>query len=277
MPELPEVETIRRTLSPHITGRAVHRVEISDPRAVGRPEAAEFVPQLTGRTFLPPGRRGKYLLLPLENKMTLVAHLRMTGRLFYREADTAPEKHTRVTIYLDNGHALFFHDQRRFGRLYLLPDSELSGWPPLQKLGPEPLAQEFSVQYWQEMLTRHGRCRIKPLLLDQSCLAGLGNIYADEALHLAGIHPARCAGTLTPAEAAALRRAIRQVIQEGIAAGGTTFRDYRDGQGRPGGYATRLRVYRRENLPCSTCGHPIERRRIAGRSAHYCPTCQPEK
>lgn len=277
MPELPEVETIRCTLSPQITGRTIHRVEISDASAIGHPPVAEFAPRLTGQVFGEPERRGKYLLLPLADEMTLVVHLRMTGRLLYGEAGTAPPKHRRLTMHLDNGKALFFDDQRRFGRLYLLESRDLPGWPPLQKLGPEPLSDEFSEQYWLDTLTKRGRCRIKALLLDQSCLAGLGNIYADEALHRAGIHPAACAGTLTPAQAAALYRSIRQVIREGIAAGGTTFRDYRDSQGRPGGYAARLRVYRRENQPCPTCGHPVQRRRIAGRSAHFCPVCQPEK
>lgn len=277
MPELPEVETIRRTLSPLVSGHTIHRVEISDDSAIGHPPVAEFVPRLTGQVFGEPDRRGKYLLLPLADEMTLVVHLRMTGRLLYGEAGAAPPKHRRVTIHLDNGRALFFDDQRRFGRLYLLESRALPGWPPLQKLGPEPLSDEFSEQYWLDTLARRGRCRIKPLLLDQSCLAGLGNIYADEALHRAGIHPAAYAGTLTPAQATALYRSIRQVIREGIASGGTTFRDYRDSQGRPGGYAARLRVYRRENHPCPTCGHPVQRRRIAGRSAHFCPVCQPEK
>lgn len=276
MPEMPEVETIRRSLEASVAGRTIRSVEVRSPHCLGM--ASDFAPDvfvraLEGRAFTGFDRRGKYLIARLSGPAVLVIHLRMTGRFVYTPARTPPAgldpRHAHVTFHLADGGRLTFYDPRKFGRLYLdrLP-------PGLRALGPEPLDPAFTAEVLGGIL-KGRKARVKALLLDQSAVAGLGNIYADEALHRAGIHPARRADRLTREEVGQLWEAIRTVLAEGVRHRGTTFSDYRDGRGEPGGFAPLLRVYGREGEPCRHCGTIIGRIKVAGRSSHFCPDCQP--
>lgn len=276
MPELPEVETVALTLRPQLAGSRVRRVAVLHPDAVAGLSPEDFTRALAGARFEDVSRRGKYLLFSIRpaggEPLRLVFHLRMTGRLVCVPAAEEAPKHTHLRFELDDGRELRFVDSRRFGRAYLLPHAD----PPkgLLGLGPEPLAARFRRTDFAAMLAGRRR-QIKALLLDQSFLAGLGNIYADEALFRAGVDPKRRACDLTARETSRLFRSVRAVLREAIAAGGTTIRDYVDGRGREGEFAARLRVYGREGRPCPLCGATIERHVVAGRSTYVCPRCQP--
>lgn len=279
MPELPEVETVRRNLATVLPGRRVEAVEVRSPHCLAEPDPELFRRSLTGRTIRGVGRRGKYLLLDLDGGFVLAVHLRMTGRLVYEvpgtgpaaAGETAPDPHTHAVLRLSGGGRLSFRDVRKFGRLYLTPS--LSSLLPAGKLGPEPLEEGFTPEALASRL-KGRQARVKAMLLDQRVVAGVGNIYADEALFLAGIHPERRAGSLRKAEVERLHAAVRQVLEEGIRHRGTTFSDYRDGFGEPGGYGERLAVYGREGAPCRRCGGPVSRIRSGGRSSYFCPACQ---
>ncbi len=274
MPELPEVETVRRTLiEGGLVGLSIVSVTVAHPDAVHWPDPARFAREVTGRRFVDVRRRGKFLLFDLDGR-TLACHLRMTGRLWL-SATTEPElSHTHVVCALSDGRELRFRDVRRFGGFTLLePDG---GMAPslLARLGPEP--DEVSAAAFAAALQRHRRSPVKALLLDQAVVAGLGNIYADEALHRAGVHPARTCGSVSKQEQKVLRSAMRALVRDALRHRGTTFLDFRDGAGEPGAFQAFLRVYGREGLPCRHCGTPIAKRRIAGRGTHFCPRCQPE-
>ncbi|HWR38394.1 MAG TPA: DNA-formamidopyrimidine glycosylase [Patescibacteria group bacterium] len=281
MPELPEVETIRRTLADRIGGRTIQNVDLSLARLVKWPVPAQFLAVIMGKTFDRLERRGKYLLFYLkdiqepeqETTMILVVHLRMTGRLRYLAPGEEIDRFTHVTFHLDNGDRLIYADTRTLGTLYLVSDTELWRLSGLAGLGPEPLSAEFTLEYFQGAL-RGRKGKIKGLLLNQQIIGGMGNIYADECLAVAGLSPERSAGSLTPEESRLLYDAVNQVIREGIEHGGTTFRDYRDGDGKSGSHQRHLAVYGRANQPCSRCGGTIIRKEIAGRGAHFCPECQ---
>ncbi|WP_104373525.1 bifunctional DNA-formamidopyrimidine glycosylase/DNA-(apurinic or apyrimidinic site) lyase [Desulfocucumis palustris] len=273
MPELPEVETVKRTLEKKLVGLAFEGIHLHMPKIVRLPQAQEFVSSLTGRKILRLGRRGKYLMLHLSGNYTLVIHLRMTGRLVYANPDTPMEKHTHVVFLLSNGDQLRYTDIRQFGRMLLAPTPELDTLPGLRDLGVEPLGEHFTREFMKKELKRR-RTRLKALLLDQSFIAGLGNIYVDESLHRAGLHPERLAMDLTPRETTRLFQAIKEVLTDAVNNRGTSFRDYVDGEGRPGNNKERLQVYSREGLPCHKCGKPIHRIRVAGRSSFFCPQCQ---
>lgn len=270
MPELPEVETIVNQLRPRLRGRRIVAVWVGWERIVDRPPVEVFCRRLRGQTFAVARRRGKFLLFPLQNGDTLLVHLRMTGRLLLQPADARPDRHTHAVLTLDDGQQLHYRDVRKLGRLYLVGDPQ----GVIGDLGPEPLAADFDVSALAARLAGR-RARIKSLLLDQRVLAGLGNIYADEALFRAGIHPLRPAGSLTVGEVARLHRAIREVLTQAIEAQGSTFRDYRSAAGQPGRFQERLRVFRRQDKPCPRCGTPLERIRVGGRGTHFCPRCQP--
>ncbi len=269
MPELPEVETYARWLrgvhgTPGLVGRRVRQVRVAWPPTIAAPDAATFARRLQGQTVRAVARRGKYLLWQLEGPETVLIHLRMSGRLRWADAPPEATRHLRLALELDDGRWLLYEDPRKFGRWWLTArPAEVLG-----HLGPEPWdvsPEEFVAR------VRARRARIKALLLDQRFLAGVGNIYADEALHRAGLHPARPAHTLTPAEATRLLHALQDVLREAIAAQGTRF----DAAYPWGAYQRHLRVYGREGQVCYTCGARIRRLRLAGRSAHYCPRCQP--
>jgi formamidopyrimidine-DNA glycosylase len=219
-------------------------------------------------------RRAKYIVCPLDSGAVLTVHLRMTGRLFLAAGQQEADKHTRAILDLDSGTSLHFRDPRKFGRMRLMSPEEYAALDA--RLGPEPLDPTFTAGVLAVRATARKRARIKPLLLDQHFLAGLGNIYADEALFRARLHPLRRAGSLSAEEVERLQRAIVAVLREAIEAEGTTLSDggYRFGEDQSGGFAERLRVYGRTDQPCLVCGHPIRRLRIASRSSHICPQCQ---
>lgn len=273
MPELPEVETVRRTLQSKLTGLKFTGAQVLLPKMIRTPEPDEFKEIIKDKTILKISRRGKYLLINLSDGYTLAVHLRMTGRLVYCTGDKPATKHTHVVLHLNNGSQLHYTDIRQFGRLWLVPTSSMGDLAGYKDLGIEPLDELFTRDFLKKELRRR-HARIKPLLLDQTFIAGLGNIYTDEALHRAKINPERLATTLSPREVAHLHHAIRDVILEGIDNRGTTFRDFADGDGRAGSYQELLRVYNRENSPCHHCGQPIARKKVGGRSSYYCPSCQ---
>lgn len=274
MPELPEVETIRRQLEKEIVGRRVMAVDVRFAKRLNLPPA-EFAKRLVGKRVAAIRRRAKLLLIELSGGRTLVVHLKMTGRLLVRSKGAARTKHTHVIIALSGGRELHFEDVRKFGFMRLLPsaDVEKKILAPL-KLGPEPLEKDFSADEFASCLKRRGRAAIKPLLLSQTCVAGLGNIYADESCWLAQVRPSRPAGKLTRAEARRLHDAIRDVLKRAVRLGGSSVDDYRDAYGRQGGFAPKLQAYGRAGEPCSRCGQPIRKTRLGGRGTHYCARCQ---
>ncbi len=273
MPELPEVETTASDLRPDLLGRRITGVHILWPRTIAAPDTQEFTARLTGQQITSVSRRGKFLLFALDSGDTLIGHLRMTGRLRVVPpgSEAVSDPYVRAWFDLSDGQKLVFKDTRKFGRLWLVHDAAtVTG-----KLGLEPLAPSFSVDALAERLARR-RTAIKALLLDQSVVAGLGNIYADEALFRAGIHPLRGAASLSQDEVARLHEAIVAVLSAAVAGRGTTVRDYAPPLGGQGNYQDELLVYQRTDQPCPRCGQPIQRIRVAQRSTHFCPHCQPD-
>lgn len=277
MPELPEVETVRRQLEGVAAGRTITRVQIDDPLLVAPESPRTLVRRMRGRRLERLGRRGKYLQLHLDSGDTIVIHLRMTGRLHYTEAGrrTPADRHRRARIGLDDGSRIDFSDVRRFGRMWCVradhPDRE-AYWAA--KVGIEPLDESFTPAALDHAL--HGtRVAIKAALLDQRRVAGIGNIYADEALFGAGIHPEHPADQLTAHQCGDLRDAIVDRLNEGIRCGGASIDRYRDTLGEPGTMQDMLRVHRHESDPCPRCGTTILKTRVAGRGTYHCPTCQP--
>lgn len=273
MPEGPEVETIRRTLSPHLEGRTIAAVTVLTPGQIRHPDAATFIAALEGQRITGLDRRGKYLVFHVGGRL-LVCHLRMSGRLYLAPAGMPLEPHTHVVFHLEGGQELRYVDPRKFGGFHLAgPGGE--GLPPgFLRLGPDPIAAPLDPAALAAAL-RGRRAPIKALLLDQRVVAGIGNIYADEVLHRARIHPLRPAGSLAPAEVEALHRAIGEVLALAVARRGTTFSLYRDGEGRAGDMYAELQVFDRTGEPCRTCGTPIVKIAVAGRGTHLCPACQP--
>lgn len=272
MPELPEVETTAAELRPQLLGRRIVAAHILWPRTLAWPDLPTLEATLPGQEIVSVGRRGKYLLIGLDSGAALIIHLRMTGRLAVVPDDdpALANPHVRAWFDLADGRHLVFTDARRFGRIWLAAEpGQVIG-----RLGPEPLDWAFTAEALAERL-RGRRGAIKAVLLDQTVVAGLGNIYADEALFLAGIHPLRPAAGLAADEIAHLHEAIRLVLHEAIGNRGTTLRDYRPPYGRIGQHQDYLRVYRRTDQPCPTCGMPIRRIRVGQRSTHFCPRCQP--
>lgn len=273
MPEMPEVEIIRQTLIHKVAGRKIKEVEFLLSRLVKWPSAGEFQAVLTGKTIVDLTRRGKYLLFHLDDQLIMVVHLRMTGRLSYVTPGMERDRFTRIIFKLDNGDRLIYGDTRTLGTLYLLPPEELWRISGLATMGPEPLSPEFTLEYLTKTLKeRHGN--LKAVLLNQKYIGGLGNIYVDESMAIANVHPERIASSLTTDEVQLLFHAINKVIADGISHGGTTFRDYRDGEGKRGSHQNHLAVYGRKMAPCLTCGTPILWKTIAGRGTHFCPECQ---
>ena len=272
MPELPEVETIRRTLAEHVIELKIEEIKLIWPSAVTGWEDKTFADLVTGRRIKTIERRGKYLLILLDQDLTLIAHMRMTGRLNYYPDHQEPEKHTHVIFRLEHGE-VHFSDTRKFGRIQAIPTPLRYSESTLHKLGPEPLEVGFTPAVLKD---RFGKKKVilKAALLDQRVLAGLGNIYVDEALFLAGLSPERRVDTLSEEELWQLHHAIQNVLQAGIVARGTSFRDYRDANGEKGSFEQALQVYGRGGKPCQVCGQVLERKRLAGRTTVYCSSCQ---
>lgn len=274
MPELPEVETIRLDLLPVLRGRSFTHAWVSPeaPRLVQVPLATDFARLLPGRRIEDISRRGKHLVFHLSGGLYLVVHLRMTGALLHRPSDAPADRYVRAVLSLDDGSELRFSDLRKFGAFWLVPDlSEVLG-----RLGPEPLDRGLTPALLRELTARR-RAPVKSLLLDQRALAGLGNIYADEALFAAGLHPQRPASSLSDAEVERLHDAIRRVLLAALEDRGASFSDYVDASGREGRHQFRVQVFRRTGKPCYTCGREIARVKLAGRSTHFCPKCQPKE
>lgn len=269
MPELPEVETYIREIAGDLQGREVRGGEILWPRTVAEPSPDAFLHGMRGRRFERFGRRGKYMLLGLDNDQSLIVHLRMTGELRVESSDLPLEKHTRLVLDLDEGLRLRFSDQRKFGRLWLVTDTQ----SVLHRLGPEPLDADFTPAVLAAALTGR-RASIKAMLLDQSIVAGVGNIYADEALFLAHIRPTRTGESLSAPEVAALRQAVQDVLALGIEMRGSSLQNYTPPTGEKGSFQDLHKVFRRTGQPCPVCGHPIERIKLVQRSTHFCPHCQ---
>jgi formamidopyrimidine-DNA glycosylase len=273
MPELPEVETIARKLRPILSERRIQSIEVFWPRTVDRPDLDTFVTALTGARVRDVGRRGKFLLMPLDTGQTLLVHLRMSGRFAVRagSAIVDGDKHTRARIRLDDGTSVCYVDPRKFGRFYLVDDPrEVVG-----HLGPEPLLPTFTAGWLVEHLANR-RGEIKRLLLDQRFIAGLGNIYVSEALWQAGIHPRRIAGSLGADEARKLHAAIVAALRAGVENGGTSLgdRQYVYPDGGLGRHQTQLQVYDRAGERCARCGYTLERIVQGQRSTYFCPVCQ---
>lgn len=270
MPELPEVETARRGIEPHVVGRKVTQVLVRDAR-MRWPVPPELQNQLPGQTIHAVARRAKYLLLRTDTG-TVILHLGMSGNLRVLPCDTPPRKHDHVDIVLDNGLCLRLHDPRRFGAVLWTQDDPLQH-PLLAELGPEPLEENFNGDYLFHR-SRGRAAPVKQFLMDSHIVVGVGNIYANEALYLAGIHPLRAAGRISRERYARLAQAIKQVLQDAIAQGGTTLRDFLTSDGQPGYFSLYLRVYGRTGEPCPACKKPVVQIRQGQRSTFYCGTCQ---
>ena len=276
MPELPEVETVRRSLLPVVLNKPIEAVEVPYERIVQQMEIATFQEQLLGQGFLDLSRRGKYLIFSLERGLELVAHLRMTGKLIYYSDSGIPQaKHTSAIFSFGSQGELRFEDVRKFGTLDLVREGEYTQIKGLDTLGVEPLSQDFTWQFLEDAV-KNRSAKIKGFLLDQRHIAGLGNIYVDESLFMAQIHPERTAQSLKRAEIKRLHQAIQEVLTEAILGQGTTLRDYRTGYGREGSFQNRLQIYGKKGEKCPRCGVDLEHKKVAGRTSHYCPACQRE-
>ena len=274
MPELPEVETIRASLAPGLEGRSFDRVTILDPRLT-RPEPPEVIAaELEGERVVHVRRRGKYLIVGFDSGRHLLVHLRMTGNVLHPAPDGyRDDPHVRAVVRLDDGSDVIYRDVRRFGTWDLLEPGDLDAYFTTRRLGREPLERGFTAKSLGAALAGR-RAPVKAALLDQRAVAGVGNIYADEALWYARIHPLTPAGHLGDTDVAALRDGIRKALRLGIRRQGATLRDYRGADGSEGRMQNEFRVYGREGEPCERCGTPIAKTRAGGRGTWYCPSCQ---
>lgn len=288
MPELPEVETYVQALRPLLRGKTVVAAEVRWPRTIAEPEASLFPEMVRGRRFVSFGRRGKYMLFGLDSGETLVVHLRMTGELRIHpqiaqgqeegseeeegegaRPAIAVDKHTHVLFALDSGEEMRYRDARKFGRIWLVRDTETV----LGKLGPEPLDERYSAKMLAQAVAGR-KATIKALLLNQAVVAGIGNIYADEALFRARVDPRRAGGGLAEEEVEQLYEAVREVLQAGIKAQGSSVQNYAPPTGGKGNFQEQFQVFRRGGEPCFRCGAPIRRIVLGQRSTHFCSTCQ---
>ena len=287
MPELPEVETVRRGLSQLIIGKVVRAVDHDTEK--GFPNApADVKAFLIGASIIGVHRRAKVLMIELSTEYTLLIHLKMTGQLVYVDTttrfgaghpndslvNTLPDRSTRVSLHFTDDSTLFFNDQRKFGWVRLMPTLEIPTIDFMKRVGPEPLETDFTPQQFKERFARRARTNIKAAILDQSVVAGVGNIYADESLWGAKIHPQRLVSSITEDEFTHLYTELREVMNLAIEKGGSSNHTYVNAVGKKGSYMDFARVFRREGLPCPRCGTIIEKSRVAGRGTHTCPYCQ---
>jgi formamidopyrimidine-DNA glycosylase len=272
MPELPEVETIRTYIDEKAAGRRIENMIIYLPRLIKNCSGDELKQALTGRRITGCSRKGKYLFLHTDGAMSLLIHLRMTGSLIYETGKGEEIRAQRIIFMLDTGR-LIYRDIRTLGCLWLVPSVGLTGIQGYDTLGPDGNSPDFTAAYlYSKLKTTHRK--IKPFLLDQTQVAGLGNIYVDEALFLAGLRPSRRCDAISKAAVQRLCEAIHTVLAEGLANGGTTVRNFIGGSGKEGQNQSHLRVYGREGKPCLACGTTIRYVKLAGRGTHYCPHCQ---
>jgi len=274
MPELPEVETIRRSLEPLIKGKKILKAKLNYPNLLKNALVEEFENELMGQIFSSINRRGKYLMFNFESDLKMIIHLRMTGQLRYEEKDKELIKHTHIIFDLDDNHQLRYVDVRKFGMINIGSFNEVvnqSGW---HKLGPEPLSKDLTFDDFFAILQESPTKRIKALLLDQHKIAGIGNIYADEMLFRSKIHPLSLSGSIPKDIARLLYEQMRKVLKLGIENRGTTLNDYVDGFGNTGSFQFSLKAYGRENELCEYCLREISKIKVAGRSSHICNNCQ---
>ena len=273
MPELPEIETIKSVIEPQIQGLMIDKVSVKRPEVVAYPAADEFCGLLTGQTISHMTRRGKFLVIHLNSDDRIILHLRMTGCLLLTPADYPEEKHTHVIFRLNNGKELRFSDTRRFGRLWLLKNGEADTYSGIEKLGTEPLDKLLAAEYLKALLGKRKKA-VKECLLDQSIIAGIGNIYSDEILFTAGIYPARPANSLNIKEWERLAAAIPERISYFIEVNKITPEEYLETKGQDYRNTPFLQVYGREGKPCPKCGEMLCRIVVGGRGSVYCPACQ---
>ncbi|HVX24490.1 MAG TPA: bifunctional DNA-formamidopyrimidine glycosylase/DNA-(apurinic or apyrimidinic site) lyase [Candidatus Saccharimonadales bacterium] len=287
MPELPEVETVRIGLSRLLPGRVIAAIDFDWPKSFPN-AAADVASFVVGAEIVAVERRAKVLLIELSTQYTLVIHLKMTGQLVFRSASERfgaghpndslvgdlPDRSTRVTTTFTDDSQLFFNDQRKFGWMRLMPTAEVMNLDFFQKVGPEPLAADFTWQAFRERLLRRPKSNVKAVLLDQTVVAGIGNIYADESLWGAKIHPLTLVKDLKPRQIETLYEELVMVLKLAIEKGGSTDKNYVNAEGKKGSYLTFARVFRREGQACPRCGHEIVKTRVAGRGTHLCPFCQ---
>jgi formamidopyrimidine-DNA glycosylase len=276
MPELPEVETIRRELSPLLVGKQIAKVKVLWPKTVVPLTSKQFSTKLRGQQIVSVTRRAKILIIKLSGPWSLVFHLKMTGQLIYQPTiggtDNLPNQFTRLVITFTDASQLFFNDLRKFGWARLVLDEHLALLT--NPYGPEPLSAKFTAHFLQELFLRYPNRTVKQILMDQSLIAGLGNIYADEACFLAGVLPIRQAKTLNRPQTEKLHQAIVAVLKLSIKKKGTSTRNYVRSSGRPGGFVAHLKVYGQAKAPCKVCQTPIIKIKHLGRGTHYCPRCQ---
>lgn len=273
MPELPEIEVLRRSLEPHLIGDRIDRVEVRNPALREPIEPARLRRGTRGREVVALRRRSKYLLIDLEAGRTIAVHLGMSGRLTLVPAETPREPHEHVAFHLRSGRRLRLRDPRRFGLVLTLPTADLEGDPHFVHLGREPLEAGFCGEVLAGAAAGR-RGPVKAFLMDARVVVGVGNIYASEALFRAGVHPARPVSRISRARWDRLAESVVAVLRQAIAEGGTTLNDFADGEGRSGYFQVSLSVYDREGAPCFGCGQPVRRIVQAGRSTFYCRRCQ---
>lgn len=289
MPELPEVETVRLGLAQLLPGLVIVSAETDTPKSF--PNDPNLVEKwVIGARVQSVNRRGKVLIIGLDTGYSFLVHLKMTGQLVFKATDgerfgaghpndslvgQLPDRSTRVTLGFEGGSQLFFNDQRKFGWMKLVATPQVESEPFFMKLGPEPLTDVFSVQIFKDRLARRKRSGIKAVLLDQSVVAGIGNIYADEALFAARLHPETPVEDISAHKLKRLYLAIREIMELSISLGGSSDKNYVDAEGRKGSYLTFAKVFRREGQTCVNCGNLIQKSRVAGRGTHTCPHCQP--
>lgn len=273
MPELPEVETIKRVLEPQLQGLTVENISLRRPEIISHPDEGQFRRQLTGRTISGMARRGKFLIIQFNEGQRLILHLRMTGCLLLSPADYPEEKHTHLIFHLNNGSELRFSDTRRFGRFWLLQKDEKDTYSGIQKLGKEPFAPDFTADYLKSCLCRRKKS-LKECLLEQRVVAGIGNIYSDEILFASKLKPTRAANTLSDAEWQRLAKNIPRLLSYFIEKNQITPEEYLKTKGKDYRNTPFLQVYGKEGKPCPVCGQPLRRAVIGGRSSVFCPGCQ---
>ncbi len=274
MPELPEVQTIVTGLNDILKGKTITSTYIYDDMVIGYPEKEQFIEKSRGKKIMSLSRKGKYIIVNFDNNQyRLVIHLRMSGKLLYKERQEGREKHTHVVFEFNDNTDLRFNNVRKFGRLYLIKDDKFENAGNIDNLGLEPLSDKFNLKLFKEMLNKR-KGMIKPLLMNQEFIAGIGNIYADEALFLAKIRPDRKANNLKEKEIRELYKQLRKILQKGIKMGGTSISDYVNALGETGKFQKELNVYQREGQKCKICSEEIQKKKISGRSARFCPNCQ---
>ncbi|NHC40862.1 DNA-formamidopyrimidine glycosylase [Bacillus sp. MM2020_1] len=273
MPELPEVETVRKTLKKLVVNKTIKDITVYWPKIIKNPvEVEQFVDALIGETIVDVGRRGKFLII-YTGSFALVSHLRMEGKYGLYPKEEPFDKHTHVLFHFTDGTELRYRDVRKFGTMHLYKKGDEFLTEPLIGLGPEPFSEEFTIEYLEKKLAKTNR-KVKTALLDQKVFVGLGNIYVDEALFRAGIHPERLANTLNKNEITLLHREIVATLSEAVKKGGSTIRSYVNSQGEIGMFQLELYAYGRKGEECKRCGTLLEKTTVGGRGTHYCPHCQ---